>query len=103
MALNEVVASFLEAGKQREKERRKRVRGQAALLAKMNGIYSRHIEPDWSSIIEEILNTGIPSVGLSISVGKCKSWADNYMRSNTSKMDYKIGVALLAIHRKFVK
>jgi len=102
-SMTDLVASFLDAGKQREKERRKKLKDQAAILAKMNAIYKSRREPDWAQIITEILDAGVESVGLAMALGKSKSWADNYVRSGTKKMDYKVGVALLAIHKEMVK
>lgn len=103
MTLDMMVQSFIGTHAKAEKERRKKLQHQAAIVRRMAAIRKLQRTPDWAQNIQDILDAGVESVGLSMAVGKSKSWADNYIRSSTKKMDYSVGTALLAIHREYVK
>lgn len=86
-----------------KKERRKMLPNQRRVVNHMAAIYDKQKLPDWNNIIKEILDVGIQSAGLSIALGKSKSWADCYVKNNTQKMEYAVGNALLKIHKEYVK
>lgn len=103
MTLNMLVTSFLQQSSIEKRKKTRRLTNQAAILANVNSICKAQKVPNWDQVIQDILDAGVESAGLSMALGKSKSWADKYLRNSTKKMDYKIGAALLEVHKEYVK
>lgn len=103
MSLNMLVTSFLQQSAIEKRKKTKRLNNQAAIIANVNAICRAEKVPNWDQIIQDILDAGVDSSGLSMALGKSKSWADQYLRNSTKKMDYKIGATLLKVHKEYVK
>lgn len=103
MSLNMIVTSFLQQSAIEKRKKTKRLNNQAAIIANMNAICKSQEIPNWDQVIQDILDSGVESAKLSMALGKSKSWADQYLRNSTKKMDYKIGAALLEVHKEYVK
>jgi hypothetical protein len=103
MTLENLITTFIGTAEKQERQRKKKLGNQRRILTHMASIYDKQSQPDWIKIITEIRDAGIESVSLSIALGKSKSWADIYCRNKTAKMEYKVGNALIKIHKEYVK